>query len=123
VTPEVFPFVWFLDDYIYNIYPSVYQKVEPSLILDALNHISHSISSASSNLRVKGLGKSKLSNEIKAMTGRKRIRTNESESNDVESNEQYWETLANTRLMLFSYVRKLLYHGLSVLGVQPLDRM
>jgi len=120
VTPEVFPFIWFLDDYIYNIYPSVYQKIEPSLILDALNHISHSISSASSNLRVKGLGKSRLSNEIKALSGRKRTRGNEQ---DNDKNDQYWEVLANTRLILFSYVRKILYHGLSILGVQPLDRM
>jgi hypothetical protein len=126
VTPEVFPLMWFLDDYIYNIYPSVYQKIEPSLILDALNQISHSISSVSSNLRVKGLGKSKLSNEIKALNSRKRLRENEQNdtSNDtIETNDQYWLTLANTRLLLFSYVRKLLYHGLSILGVQPLDRM
>jgi len=118
--------MWFLDDYIYNIYPSVYQKIEPSLILDALNQISHSISSVSSNLRVKGLGKSKLSNEIKALNSRKRLRENEQNdtSNDtIETNDQYWLTLANTRLLLFSYVRKLLYHGLSILGVQPLDRM
>ncbi|ORX83601.1 hypothetical protein BCR32DRAFT_266893 [Anaeromyces robustus] len=123
VTPEVFSIMWFIDDYIYNIYPSVCQKIEPSLILDALNHISHSISSASSDLRVKGLGKSKLSNEIKALDSRKRSRVDENESNDIENNDQYWEVLANTRLLLFSFIRKLLYHGLSVLGVQPLDRM
>jgi len=123
VTPEVFPFIWFLDDYIYNIYPSVYQKIEPSLILDALNHISHSISSASSNLRVKGLGKSRLSNEIKALSGRKRSRRNEQDDDTIDKNDQYWEVLANTRLILFSYVRKILYHGLSILGVRPLDRM